>query len=93
VQRFAHRVEPTLSASRRRERAWATVNTGLFGTKHSFVPIAEAELTDDDKVRVPFQKEQVKNAPKVDADGELSPRTTPTRPPAIRPWSAYDCRA
>jgi hypothetical protein len=30
----------------------------LFGTKHSFVPIAEAELTDD-KVRVPFRKEQL----------------------------------
>jgi hypothetical protein len=37
------------------------------------VPIADAEPTDDDKVRVPFQKEQVKKAPKVDADDELSP--------------------
>jgi sporulation protein YlmC with PRC-barrel domain len=54
------------------EPAWAAVKTGLFGTKHSFVPISEAELTDDDRVRVPFQKDQVKNAPKVDADGELS---------------------
>jgi hypothetical protein len=33
------------------EPAWATVKTGPFGTKHSFVPIAEAELTDDGQVR------------------------------------------
>jgi sporulation protein YlmC with PRC-barrel domain len=52
---------------------WAAVKTGLFGTKHSFVPIAEAELTGDDQVRVPFQKDRLKGAPKVDADGELSP--------------------
>lgn len=51
---------------------WATVKTGLFGLKSSFVPIRDAELIGDDDVRVPFQKEQVKNAPKVEADGELS---------------------
>src|SRR3954465_10808536 len=49
------------------EPEWAAVKTGLFGTKHSFVPIADAQPTDDDKIRVPFQKEQVKNAPNVDA--------------------------
>ena len=37
------------------------------------MPIAEAELTEDDQVRVPFRRDQVKNAPKVQADGELSP--------------------
>src|SRR5215203_3061968 len=51
---------------------WATVKTGLFGLKSSFVPIRDAELMGEDDARVPFQKEQVKNAPKVDADGELS---------------------
>jgi hypothetical protein len=55
------------------EPDWATVKTGLFGHKHSFVPIAQAEPTDDEKIRVPFQKEQVKNAPKIEAEGELSP--------------------
>jgi sporulation protein YlmC with PRC-barrel domain len=55
------------------EPEWATVKTGLFGTKHSFVPIAQAEPTDDDRIRVPFQKEQVKDAPKAETDGELSP--------------------
>jgi len=52
---------------------WVTVRTGLFGTKESFVPIRNADLTDDG-VRVPVSKAQVKDAPKVDADGHLSPQ-------------------
>jgi sporulation protein YlmC with PRC-barrel domain len=55
------------------EPAWLGVKTGLFGLKHTLVPIRGAEVTDDDTVRVPFQKEQVKDAPRVDPDGELSP--------------------
>jgi uncharacterized protein (TIGR02271 family) len=51
---------------------WVTVRTGLFGTKESFVPIRDADLTDDG-VRVPVSKTQVKDAPKIDADGHLSP--------------------
>jgi uncharacterized protein (TIGR02271 family) len=51
---------------------WVTVRTGLFGTKESFVPIRDADLTDDG-VRVPVSKERVKQAPKIDADGHLSP--------------------
>jgi uncharacterized protein (TIGR02271 family) len=51
---------------------WATVNTGLFGTKQSFVPLAEAEPALGNVV-VPYSKEQVKEAPSVDPDGELSP--------------------
>jgi hypothetical protein len=54
------------------EPEWATVRTGLFGMKSSFVPIREAEVTPDNQVRVPFQKEQVKDAPNIDPDGELS---------------------
>src|SRR3954464_12239140 len=49
-----------------------TVRTGLFGTKESFVPIRDADLTDDG-LRVPVSKARVKDAPKVDADGHLSP--------------------
>src|SRR3954452_20068375 len=52
---------------------WVTVRTGLFGTKESFVPIRDADLTDDG-VRVPVSKNQVKDAPKIDADGHLSPQ-------------------
>src|SRR4051795_8783053 len=54
------------------EPEWAAVKTGLFGLKRSLVPITDAEATDDNQVRVPYQKEQVKDAPKVDPDGELS---------------------
>jgi uncharacterized protein (TIGR02271 family) len=52
---------------------WVTVRTGLFGTKESFVPLRDANLTDDG-VRVPVTKSQVKDAPKVDTDGHLSPQ-------------------
>jgi sporulation protein YlmC with PRC-barrel domain len=55
------------------EPEWASVKTGLFGLKSSFVPIRGAEVAGDNQVRVPFQKDQVKDAPKVDADGDLSP--------------------
>jgi uncharacterized protein (TIGR02271 family) len=51
---------------------WVTVRTGLFGTKESFVPIRNADVTDDG-LRVPVSKDQVKDAPKIDADGHLSP--------------------
>lgn len=51
---------------------WVTVRTGMFGTKESFVPIRDADLTDDG-VRVPVSKDRVKDAPKIDADGHLSP--------------------
>jgi uncharacterized protein (TIGR02271 family) len=52
---------------------WVTVKTGLFGTKESFVPIRDADLTDDG-VRVPVSKDKVKDAPKIDTDGHLSPQ-------------------
>ena len=44
-----------------------TVNTGLFGMNESFVPAADAEVTGDG-VRVPFTKDQVKDAPNVDTN-------------------------
>jgi sporulation protein YlmC with PRC-barrel domain len=53
------------------EPEWLAVKTGLFGTKLSFVPVAEATRTGED-VRVPYEKAQVKDAPQVDPDGELS---------------------
>jgi len=45
---------------------WALVNTGLFGTKRSFVPLRDASASGDG-VRVPFSKDQVKDAPVHDA--------------------------
>ena len=50
---------------------WALVNTGLFGTKKTFVPLRGAKPVGED-VRVPVQKAHVKDAPGIDPDGELS---------------------
>ena len=50
---------------------WALVNTGLFGTKSSFVPLVQATEADGG-VRVPFDKQLVKDAPRVDPDQHLS---------------------
>jgi uncharacterized protein (TIGR02271 family) len=50
---------------------WALVNTGLFGTKKTFVPLRGASPVGED-VRVPLEKAHVKDAPGIDADGELS---------------------
>ena len=50
---------------------WLAVKTGLFGSKISFVPIAEATDAGDD-VRVPYSKAQVKDSPNADPDGQLS---------------------
>jgi len=53
------------------EPEWAVVTTGLFGTKRTFVPLTEAQ-THEDGIRVPYEKAAVKDAPKIDPDGELS---------------------
>jgi sporulation protein YlmC with PRC-barrel domain len=50
---------------------WALVNTGLFGRKSTFVPLRDAEATGDE-VRVAHTKSHVKDAPGIDADGQLS---------------------
>jgi uncharacterized protein (TIGR02271 family) len=52
---------------------WVTVKTGLFGTKETFVPIRDADLTGDG-LRVPVSKDAVKDAPKIDTNGHLSPQ-------------------
>ncbi|MFE6287245.1 DUF2382 domain-containing protein [Streptomyces sp. NPDC057877] len=52
---------------------WVTVKTGWFGSNESFVPIRDAHLVED-RVEVPYHKDQVKEAPNVDVDagGHLS---------------------
>jgi hypothetical protein len=52
---------------------WALVTIGLFGTKQSFVPISGMSR-EGDRVSVPFDNATVKDAPKVDPDGQLSER-------------------
>ncbi|MFJ6002236.1 DUF2382 domain-containing protein [Arthrobacter sp. NPDC092385] len=54
------------------EPSWVTAKTGLFGTSESFVPLQGADIEGHD-VRVPYTKHQVKDAPRVESDGNLSP--------------------
>jgi len=50
---------------------WVLVNTGLFGTKSTFVPLQGA-TPQDQNIRAQFTKDQIKNAPNLDADQHLS---------------------
>jgi uncharacterized protein (TIGR02271 family) len=50
---------------------WLAVKTGLFGTRVTFIPLADA-TAHDDHVHVPFDKDLVKDAPNAEADGALS---------------------
>ena len=54
------------------EPTFLTVNTGLFGAKENFVPVKGARQ-DGDRVVLPYTKDVIKDAPKVDADQHLSP--------------------
>ncbi|WIX77823.1 PRC and DUF2382 domain-containing protein [Amycolatopsis carbonis] len=54
-----------------REPEWITVKTGLFGSKESFVPLSGANV-DNDGIHVNVAKDQVSEAPRIDADGHLS---------------------
>lgn len=54
------------------EPEWVTVKTGMFGGGESFVPLREATIDGND-LRVPYDKDKVKGAPRVaDADSHLS---------------------
>jgi len=53
------------------EPEWATVQTGLLGTRLSFVPLAGAE-PDGENVRLAIEKDEVKAAPSVEAGEDLS---------------------
>ena len=50
---------------------WAVVRTGLFGLRSSFVPLAEAREVEHD-IQVPHPRTLVKDAPNIEADGQLS---------------------
>jgi uncharacterized protein (TIGR02271 family) len=50
---------------------WATVTRGLFSAKAAFVPLAQAQAMGD-SVQVPYDKQQVTDAPSMEADGSLS---------------------
>ena len=50
---------------------WATVTSGLFTATTAFVPLAQAQDSGD-SVQVPYDKQQVTDAPTMRADGQLS---------------------
>jgi len=50
--------------------SWVSVRTGLFGMSETFVPIDQAEQTGTE-LRVPFTKDFVKDAPRIEVDGAL----------------------
>ncbi|HEY8588829.1 MAG TPA: PRC and DUF2382 domain-containing protein [Naasia sp.] len=51
---------------------WVTVKTGLFGTSESFAPLSGANW-DGRSLRLPLDRDFVKDAPRIADDGELSP--------------------
>jgi uncharacterized protein (TIGR02271 family) len=50
---------------------WALVQSGLFGMKKTFVPLSGAQ-PDGEDLRVPIEKAQMKDAPHIDPDGQLT---------------------
>ena len=54
------------------EPSWITVSTGMFGMSESFVPLTGADFDGDD-IRLAYEKDQVKNAPRIDDDQHLDP--------------------
>jgi hypothetical protein len=51
--------------------AYAGVNTGLFGTKETYVRLADARLVDDE-IQVPYDREVVLEAPQIDPEVALT---------------------
>lgn len=51
---------------------WALVNTGMFGMKHNFVPVTGDVTPVDGRVMVQWTEQQIKDAPAIDSNEELS---------------------
>lgn len=51
---------------------WVTAKTGLFGSSETFIPLEGASLQGDELV-IPYPKDLVKDAPRIDAEGHLEP--------------------
>lgn len=58
--------------------AWVSVRTGWFGQRESLVPIEDAQWEGDQRLRVPYDKEQIKGAPHIEADAD-----EPIEPPEL----------
>ncbi|MFI2618456.1 PRC-barrel domain-containing protein [Streptomyces sp. NPDC018584] len=71
---------------------WAAIRTGLF-SRDAFVPLEPSELTGDGTLRIPFDRDLIKDAPDFGVGRHLSPAqelqlyhhygldTTPPEPP------------
>ena len=51
---------------------WFAVSTGFFGSKLGFVPMQGSSFNADEQIMVGFTKDEVKSAPHVEADGQLT---------------------
>ncbi|WP_022929564.1 PRC-barrel domain-containing protein [Patulibacter americanus] len=51
--------------------AWGGVRTGLFGRGESLIPLDRVTAADDGDLHVPFARDHVKDAPRVDPDVAL----------------------
>ncbi len=56
---------------------WITVQTGLFGTKETFVPVQGADVSGD-RVTLAYDKSTIKAAPNIAEDGHLTPQEEET---------------
>ncbi len=65
------KVDEVYYATDDRSPEWLAVNTGLFGTKTSFVPVEGAKPSGED-IQVAYTKDVVKDAPGIKPDEELS---------------------
>jgi PRC-barrel domain len=59
---------------------WALIDSGLLATRQTFVPLVKA-VEAASALRVPYAKQQVRTAPGVDPDGELTPQEEATYSP------------
>ncbi len=80
---------------------FVTVSTGMFGSSANFVPLNDAHV-EGDMLVVPYDKDLIKDAPRVDADEELtapeeerlhqhySSASTSSAPPPPTPSAGHD---
>lgn len=52
--------------------AYAGVTTGLLGHTEHYVPLAHAELDEDEHLRVPYDRDMVLEAPRIDPEVALT---------------------
>ncbi len=71
------RIEDIYLDNQTQRAEWALVHTGLFGRKQVYVPLADASASDG-KLRAAFTEDQIKQAPHIEPDEELTPEQETT---------------